>query len=90
MSDNEEGGAVRTGGKLLGLILLFLLVLLVLFPLAGLSTLPSGATHRAISKAMHVTPQPLTNETPPQWGNAYWQDKAATREARDAQYRKGK
>lgn len=87
MSDNEEGGAVRTGGQLLGLILLFLLVLLALFPLAGLSTLPSGTTHQAVNKAMHVTPQPLTNEPPAQWSDAYWENKAATRDARDAQYR---
>ena len=70
-------------------ILFLLFLVFVVTPLIS-NTLPGGAAHNAINRALgdapYATPQP-DNADPPQWSNEYWEAKAATREAHNAQYR---
>lgn len=87
---SEQADAINTpvaSGQAMGYsVIIFALVGLTALALAW-SVSPSRThTTPRVNAARQATPQP-GDARPAQWSNDYWADKAATREARNAQYK---
>lgn len=83
----DEADTKQSHGCALVFAILLILVVLALTGVALNETVPKrpGSDRtQIVDVIVRETPQ---NERPAQWSNAYWENRAATREARDAQYR---
>lgn len=86
----DKVGTKDAHGASFGFGCLMIPVILILAYLglsASLAIIPDADRQQAREQRQEIVSTPQSEQQPAQWSNAYWEDKAAAREARDAQYR---